>query len=246
VRKTFDLSRVLALAGTVKQQRAHAQGRSWYRIEAKSTSAEVHLYDMIGEWGVTAQDFVSELKPLSGKPLDLHINSEGGEVFDGLAIFEALQRHDGRVTAYVDGLAASSASFIAMAADEIVMAERARMMVHDAHGLAIGNASNLRALAEILDDLSGNIADIYAARTGKTSKYWRDQMHGPDGGDGTWFGAQAAVDAGLADRIAEPRPRDSVPSTAHNDQRVDSPPSPEPVLNWDPASFLASFEGTGL
>ncbi len=245
MRVKIDLSRVLGLAGQVKQNTEQAKklDRSWYRIENKTDGpAEIHIYDMIGEWGVSAQDFVGELKPLNGRPLDLHLNSEGGQVFDGLAIFEAIQRHDGHVTAYVDGLAASSASFIAMAADEIVMAERARMMVHDAHGLAIGNARNLRALADILDDLSGNIADIYAARTGKTSKYWRDQMHGPDGGDGTWFNATDAVAAGLADRTAEPRPR-STPKDAYSDHVL---PSPSPSASLDVAAFLLSMKEAGL
>lgn len=239
MRVKLDVTRIMGLAQTVSRtaEQARRGDRSWYRIEAKAASAEIHLYDMIGEWGVTAQDFVSELKPLAGKSLDLHINSEGGEVFDGLAIFEALQRHDGPVIAYVDGLAASSASFIAMAADEIVMAERARMMVHDAHGLAIGNARNLRELANILDDLSGNIADIYAARTGKTAKYWRDQMHGPDGGDGTWFNAEQAVSAGLADRIAEPRARTAP---------ADSLPVPVPTARLDADALIQMMKEAGL
>jgi ATP-dependent protease ClpP protease subunit len=181
-------------------------GRSWYRIEARNAAApaEVYVYDIIGEWGVSAGEFVNELRGLRGQALDIHINCEGGEIFDGLAIYEALCRHPAAVTAYVDGVAASAASFILQAADERVMAPRSRLMIHDGHGFVYGNAGDMRAMADILDDLSDNIAEIYADRAGGTRKTWRAAMLGEGkSDDGTWYDAAAAVAAGLADRVAE-------------------------------------------
>lgn len=238
----LDLNKLQNLADAARakaqQSTRKRDGRSWYRFEnAASGMTEVYLYDFIGEWGVTAGDFVGELRNSKANAVDLHINCEGGEVFDGLAIYTALQQHKGRVTAYVDGLAASSASFIAQAADEIVMAPRARMMIHDAHGLAIGNARDMTAMAALLDDLSDNIAEIYAARSGKSKTSWRNAMHGADGSDGTWYDAGAAVSAGLADRIADGRaaPEDSAHLSAG---------TTTPILAWDPSKFLSEMKET--
>lgn len=216
-----DLNRIKALAeqarAAAEQQRQREPAgrdrlnRSWYRIENRPASADapaqgpttdIYLYDAIGEWGVTAQDFVNALRGVVTGTITMYVNCEGGEVFDGLAIYEALRRHPANVTAFIDGIAASAASFVVMAADRIVMAERARMMIHDAHGLAIGNARDMRSMADLLDDLSDNIADIYAERTGKTRDDWRAAMQAAEGGpDGTWYDAKAAVKAKLADEM---------------------------------------------
>src|SRR6266496_3616040 len=201
-----DMTRLRNLASAVQertvasQQQRDTHGRSWYRIEVNNAaqSAEMYLYDMIGEWGVTAGEFVNELRSLRAVAIDLHVNSEGGEIFDGLAIYEAIAQHPAYVTAMVDGIAASSASFIVQAADERVMGKRSRMMIHDGHGLVIGNAAVMREMADLLDNLSDNIADIYAERAGGTRAQWRKAMLGPNrSSDGTWYDAQAAVTAGL-------------------------------------------------
>lgn len=206
-----DLNRLRNLAQALQQRGQQAQtqqrvhGRSWYRFEnsTDTSTTEIYLYDFIGEWGVTAQDFVNDLRSVRSSVLSLHINSEGGEIFDGLAIYEALRQHPSKVVGYVDGIAASSASFIAMACDWLVMAPRARLMVHDGHGLCIGNAADMREVADLLDDLSNNIADIYADRAGGTRSQWRSVMLGPNkASDGTWYDAQAALSAGLVDEIA--------------------------------------------
>lgn len=255
-----DLNRLRNLAGELRARAQKSQqqpdGRSWYRIEnAAGARAEVYLYDMIGEWGVTAQQFVNDLRGVRSQAIDLHINSEGGEVFDGLAIYEAVRQHPAEVTGYVDGLAASAASFIAMACDRVVMAERARLMIHDAHGLVIGNAADMREMANLLDDLSDNVADIYADRAGGTRQQWRDAMRGPTGAaDGTWYTAQAAVEAGLADEIAtrrgeEPAAEDRAPAelvTAAWDPAafaaaVREVADPEPPLAWNPGGLIAMF-----
>lgn len=191
----MDLSR-LKTTRTIANLKS---GRNeWYRIvknQADASRTSVMLYDEIGWFGVTAQDFINDLKSVSG-PIDLHLNSPGGEVFDGIAIHAFLAAR-GNVTTYVDSLAASIASVIAMAGTEIVMGRNASFMVHDGFGLCIGNASDMREQAELLDRVSDNIASIYADRTGKPKDDWRTAMLAE-----TWYIGQEAVDAGLADRLA--------------------------------------------
>lgn len=173
------------------------QGRNdWYRIENKTGTPEVYIYDEIGYFGVTASDFVRDIGAIKATNFDLHINSPGGDVFDGLAIYNSIKNHPAEITAYVDGLAASAASFIAMAANKVVMARNSEMMIHDAHGLAVGNSEDMRTLADLLDKNSDNIADIYAQKAGGTVTGWRKAMKAE-----TWYSADEAVKAGLADEI---------------------------------------------
>ena len=190
-----------ALRNMSVKARAGETGRRWYDIKNQGEVAQVYVYDMIGEWGITAQDFVNELNAITAPAIDLHINSEGGQVFDGIAIYNAIRNHPANVTAYVDSLAASAASFIVQGANDRVMEPNARMMIHDAQGVVMGDASAARTLADLLDDTSENIASIYAERSGVEAAEWRAAMQ-KDGGAGTWYGAQEAKDAGLIDRIS--------------------------------------------
>ncbi|ACU71762.1 peptidase S14 ClpP [Catenulispora acidiphila DSM 44928] len=170
----------------------------WFRIKAQADGpTQVMIYDEVGFFGVTAQDFIDEMKQVDG-PIDLHLNSPGGEVWDGIAIHAYLSGRGG-VTTYVDALAASIASVIAMAGEQIVMGRNASLMIHDGWGLVIGNAADMREQAELLDRVSDNIASIYADRTGKPKDDWRAAMLAE-----TWYIGQEAVDAGLADRMADP------------------------------------------
>ncbi|MFE3196256.1 head maturation protease, ClpP-related [Nocardia sp. NPDC059240] len=180
--------------------------RDWYRIENTATGVpEVFLYDEIDPyWGVSAESFARELAALDVDALTVRINSPGGSVFDGIAIMNSLRGHRARVTAVVDGLAASAASFIAMAADDIVMRPHAELMIHDAFGVCVGDANEMRDLAEQLDRVSNNIASMYAARAGGTAEQWRAHMHAE-----TWYSAEEAVAAGLADRIEDAQPADA-------------------------------------
>lgn len=166
--------------------------------------ATVRLYDPIdswgGDWGVSAKEFAALLDetPDDVSEIRLHLNSPGGEVFEGLAILNLLRSHRAKVTTVVDGLAASIASVIAMAGDEVVMSPNSELMIHDAWGLAIGNAADMHAMAETLDHLSNNIASVYANKAGGTAEDWRALMRLE-----TWFGADEAVAAGIADSLAE-------------------------------------------
>lgn len=170
----------------------------WYRIgNADTARAEVFIYDFIDEFGVNADTFVRDLRAITAKTIDLHINSGGGLVFDAVAIYSALRNHPATVDVSVDGIAASAASFVAMAGDTIAIEKPARMMIHDAGGLVIGNAADMRTMADLLDELSDTIAGIYTDRAGGTVAGWRDAMRAE-----TWYSAHDAVKAGLADKVA--------------------------------------------
>jgi ATP-dependent protease ClpP protease subunit len=179
--------------------------RQWYamaRAEA-SDAAVIRIFGDIGDswWGdsVSAAQFAEDLDEI-GKvaQLEVRLNSPGGDMFDGVAIYNTLRNHPARVTAYVDGLAASAASVIAMGADELVMGTGTQLMIHDAWALSVGNADEMRAQAAVMDQLSDSMADIYADRAGGTADEWRNAMR-----DESWFGADEAVEAGLADRVVK-------------------------------------------
>lgn len=168
---------------------------SWYRVEAAAAGiTEISIYDAIGEWGVTARDFLNELTEIQG-PIELHLNSEGGEVFDGMAIYDTLKQRGG-VTVVVDSLAASISSVIVQAGERRIMAPQATMMIHEASSGAAGNAGDLRKLADLLDKTSDNIASVYAERAGGELADWRSAMQAT-----TWYSAAEAVKAGLADEV---------------------------------------------
>lgn len=164
-------------------------------------ATDVFLYDYIGGWdGVKAADVVLMLSGIEG-PINLHINSGGGSIFEGAAIYNAFLNYDrtrGAVTTYIDGLAASAASFIALAGREVVCEATATVMVHDGSGGAIGTADTLREVADLLDMLSNTIAGIYARKTGVPAAEWRAVMQDGD----TWYTADKALEAKLVDRVA--------------------------------------------
>lgn len=172
------------------------------RVENATGGIEVFLYDFIDsdadpDWGGVSSAMVRDALPASGD-VTVRINSPGGDVREGIAILSALRLHNGQVNVQIDGLAASAASFIAMAGDTIVMMPNTEMMIHDASMITWGNASDLRADADFLDRVSGNIADVYAQRTGTDVASWRAAMLAE-----SWYSAQEAVDAGLADSVME-------------------------------------------
>jgi ATP-dependent Clp protease protease subunit len=173
---------------------------SWYTIRAQSTGAEVVIYDEIGAYGVSAKGFLAELAALpDATPLAMRLNSPGGSVFDAVAIYNAIKRHTGTVTVWIDGIAASAASYIAMAGDEIVMPENAFLMIHDPAGMVMGTAIDMRAMAEALDKIKGSLLQGYAAKSGRSQEEIAPLMAAE-----TWLDAKDALDLGFADRIAEP------------------------------------------
>lgn len=169
----------------------------WYQIKNLDTGgAEVLIYDEIDPWwGVSAATFAKDLAQISADQITVRINSPGGDVYEAIALLNTLRGHRARIVTVVDGLAASAASFVAMAGDEIVVCRNAELMIHDAWVYAGGNAEELRRHADNLDRISDNIASIYAERAGGTTEEWREIMRAE-----TWFSASEAVAAGLADR----------------------------------------------
>ena len=161
---------------------------------------EIYLYEEVGMWGIGAQEFVDALRSIGSNPVDVHVNSPGGEVFDGIAIYNALLNHPAPVNVFIDGLAASAASFIAMAGTTVNAAKTSTLMIHDAIGLAFGNANDMRELADLLDKSSDNIASIYGDKAGGTVADWRTRMAAE-----TWYTAEEAKDAGLVDAIITPQ-----------------------------------------
>lgn len=183
-------------------------------VKVDGTTATLRLFDPIdswGEWwGMSAKELATAIDELPSHiaTIELLINSPGGDVFDGLAMVNVLRAHPARTRAVVQGIAASAASFIACAADECVMAPNSTMMIHDAFALCVGNADDMLALAAVLDQASGNLAEIYAAKAGKSVDEMRAAMKAE-----TWYTAGEAVAAGLADSIAasaEPTTSNSV------------------------------------
>lgn len=168
--------------------------------KADSGPAELRIYESIGGWfGITATDVAEALDEISpDRELTVRLNSPGGDVFDGTAIYNLLRTRPGTTNVLVDGLAASAASFIAQAGDQITMNRGTQMMIHDAIGFTIGNAAVHREQVALLDRVSDEIAGIYAARAGETIAAWRERMLAE-----TWYNAAEAVEAGLADRTAD-------------------------------------------
>ncbi len=163
---------------------------------AKETN--VYLYDEISWWGISAEEFVKDLKAITTPIINLHINSPGGAVFDGTAIYNALKQHKSKIIVYIDGLAASIASIVAMAGVEIIMGESAFLMIHKPFSIVIGTAEDMRAEADLLDKVSETISKIYQNKSGKDEKEIKDLMAAE-----TWFTAEEALEAGFIDKIYE-------------------------------------------
>lgn len=174
-----------------------------YRMHARGSRGEVYLYGPIGaSWfgeGVTAKQFAKDLKALgSVQTIDLRINSEGGSVTEAEAIHTHLVEHSARVIVHIDGMAASAASFIAMAGDEIQIADSGFVMIHEARMMEYGTADDFRRYADLLDRTDDKIVKKYVSRTKNADKKIRDWMKAE-----TWFIGKEAVDNGFADRVVE-------------------------------------------
>jgi ATP-dependent Clp protease protease subunit len=185
-----------------------ALGPGHLRLAAEQEDeSRLYIYGDIGGWydAITAEAVVHELAGVTSGTLHAHINSPGGSVFEGLSIYNALASMEDRgvkVVVHVDGLAASIASVIAMAGDEIHIAEAASFMVHAPWTILAGNAKTLRKEADVLDVLEGGLVDVYAARTGAD----RDQI-AKWVEDETWFRGKAAVEAGFATTLVAAKGR---------------------------------------
>lgn len=174
--------------------------KNWYSIQAKANNkAEVWIYDEIGAWGVSARQFAQEVKALGDvKHIDVRIHSPGGDVFEGMAIYNLLKNHPAVVHAHIDGLAASMASVIAMAADVIHMPENAMMMIHKPWGIQGGDADDMRQYADLLDKVEGSLTSAYVKKSGKSEDEIKVLLKSE-----TWYTGAEAVQAGFADQLTE-------------------------------------------
>ena len=182
---------------TLRRPKASARSNSWFRMQASADNqAEIFIYDEIGYWGVTARQFVNDLKALGDVThINLHINSPGGDVFDGIAIFNALKHHGASITVHIDGLAASMASVIAMVGNPVIMPENTMMMIHKPWGFAGGDANDMRDYAELLDKVESVLIPAYAEKTGKSSDEIAAMLE-----DETWMDGKECVAMGFADQ----------------------------------------------
>lgn len=174
-----------------------------FSIRARGkTEAEILIYEDVGSQffdGVTARQFAEQLIALGNiDVINLRISSLGGDVNEGLAIYRRLADHPAKVITHIDGYAASIASVIAMAGNEIRIAAAGAVMIHEAYGLAFGNALELRSIADQMEATTASIADVYVARTKNDRTKVLDWM-----AEETWFYGKEAVDAGFAQSVVE-------------------------------------------
>lgn len=207
-----------------------ARSGSWYEVRAAADVATIRIYDEISYFGVTADDFARDLEAISAPRIEVQINSPGGNVFDGLAIYNALRLHPAHVTTRVDGLAASAASVIAQAGDDRIMVSSSQMMIHEAWGGCVGNASDMLEMATVLEQQNDVLAAAYAERSGGDAAEFRALMAAE-----TWYTADAAVTAGLADEVLTPERRDAPGN------KIDAAPAAAGD-RFDPALSLALLD----
>lgn len=186
--------------GTFEAASGSQDSISWFRIKAESETdvGEIWIYDEIGGWfGITAKQFIDELKEIKSTKIDLHINSPGGDVFEGAAVYNAIKNHKASVTTYIDGLAASIASVIALAGTKVVMAQNALFMMHNPWGFVIGQASDMRKQADVLDKVRDTMVGTYQIKSGKSSDEVKELLEAE-----TWFNANEAEEEGFIDEIS--------------------------------------------
>ncbi|EPO5265197.1 ClpP-like prohead protease/major capsid protein fusion protein [Providencia rettgeri] len=186
---------------TMSKPLMSAPEKSWFQMKAISeTSADIYIYDEIGMWGVSAKRFTEDLISLGNiSHINLHIHSPGGEVFEGIAIYNQLKNHNATITVYIDGLAASMASVIAMVGDEVKMPKNAMMMIHKPWGVSWGDANDMRDYADLLDKVENVLIPAYMEKTGKTKEEIEAML-----GEETWLTAEECVEHGFANTVIEP------------------------------------------
>ena len=171
--------------------------QTWYNLKADAGKTPVlSIFDDIGAYGVSAKSFLNDLRTVTTDEVDVEINSPGGDVFAGLAIYNGLRASGKKINVKVLGLAASAASLVAMAGDTIEMPENAFMMIHNPWGFAMGGADEMRNTADVLDKIGTGLVSTYAKRTGKTDQEITALLDAE-----TWMTAQEAVDAGFATSV---------------------------------------------
>lgn len=219
---------------------ADNRGKGTFRVENAATDeATIYLYDIIVSdsifGGVSAIDFVRALAETSAQTIHLRINSPGGEVFAAQAMANAIREKRAKCIAHVDGVAASCASWLALAADETVISSGGMIMIHQSETLAAGNAADLRERADLLEKVDSILVDIYVRETGQTAEQIMAWMAAE-----TWFKADEAVANGFADRITEAAPKNLAAwnLTAY----ANAPKQNPPLAPEDPAAIQRNLQ----
>ena len=161
----------------------------------------IQMYGEIGSYiedGISDRDLIDILGQMDGQDITISLKSDGGDVFEGLSIYNQLAHYQGKVTIVVDALAASIASVIAMAADDIAIHENSMLMIHNPWTVALGDAKEFRGVADLLDRVAADIAGIYSRRSGRNDQHFLEVMESD-----TYYSAQEALESGLVDRIIE-------------------------------------------
>lgn len=229
--------KLLQLIKDNAQQRA--EGARSIRTELSETEAHLYVFDVIDSWwGANATDLVAALAEVGDRTVHLHINSPGGDVFEARTMASTLVAHSGKVISHIDGLAASAATYLALAGNEVRMTEGGLFMVHNSWTMAWGNKAELRDTANLLEKIDHTISADYARRTGKTLAdvvAWMDAE--------TWFTAAEAKDVGFVDAVDANTKRESKDSAtalaarwnlsayARAPKLEAPPPDPDPSLN---------------
>lgn len=232
---------------------ADGHDRTWYNLKSTEAETDVYIYDEISWWGITADELVAEIVNIQTPAINVHINSPGGNVFDGLAIANALKKHPATVTAINDSLAASIATIIMMGADARQAESNSLMMIHNAWGLAVGDHHEMMKTAELLQKVTDTLAQEYA-NVGNLSK---DEFLAAMDNE-TWYSAGEAADAGLVDVVLnapESTPADksslsifdlsqfdNVPDALKNAYESKKPQKPAGLTNYARARKIALLE----
>jgi ATP-dependent Clp protease protease subunit len=199
--------------------------KPWYRLRAARKTAELLLYQEIGMGGISSKELVEALAALPAvETITVRINSPGGDVFEALAIHNALTRHPARIVVTVDALCASAATLVALAADEVRMAENALWMIHEPWTVAMGNSADLLKQSDLLDTVAEQIVGIYARRTGLSADAVRDLMRAE-----TWYTAAEALAVGFVDAVDEPLRMAAL--ARHPLNRFQNPPKVNPMTD---------------
>lgn len=209
--------------------RANVDRPRSFKVTASDDQTTIYLYDAIDPWwGISAESFAQQLNAIDTPTINLRINSPGGDVFEARAIVTAIRQHPANVISHVDGVAASAASYIALAGDEVEISDGAFFMIHKGWTIEMGNADDLRKTAQLLDKIDDSIANDYAARTGKP----KDELLALMSAE-TWYSATEAQDFGFADRVAgtadvENAGRWNLSAYARVPKALTETPAPEP------------------
>jgi ATP-dependent Clp protease protease subunit len=211
------------------------------RCEVADDGAHVYVYDVIDSyWGASAASLVSALASAGDKTVHMHINSPGGDVFEARAMAAAIVGHAGKVVAHIDGVAASAATYLALAASEVRMTDGGLFMVHNSWTMAMGNRTELRSTADLLEKIDGTISADYQRKTGKSADEIAALMDAE-----TWMTAQEALDAGFIDAIDANTKGDKASAQWNLSAYANAPEfkepekEPEPDLNEKVAAQLA-------